>query len=151
MENLEKQERITVPVLITLKQFLESGKNLRDYMDDVFAQFDFPEATAFIEEDMKEGKCLILLDGFDELAAIEKQLEVTRRIEEFTHMYHKNRFVVTSRTAGYHNELKEFPALEVKEFDDKQIEISKNLRTFSNFLFFVSFLLYIFLCIELFN
>jgi HEAT repeat protein/GTPase SAR1 family protein len=121
-ENIEKQERITVPVLITLKRFLESGKNLRDYMDDVFAQFDFPEATAFIEEDMKEGKCLILLDGFDELAAIEKQLEVTKRIEEFTHMYHKNRFVVTSRTAGYHNELKEFPELEVKEFDDQQIE-----------------------------
>jgi HEAT repeat protein len=122
MENLEKQERITVPVLITLRQLLESGKNLRDYMDDVFAQFNFPEAADFIEEDMKDGKCLILLDGFDELAAVEKQLEVTRRIEELISKYHKNRFIVTSRTAGYHGELKEFPALEVKEFDDKQIE-----------------------------
>ncbi|MBU7048325.1 MAG: HEAT repeat domain-containing protein [Theionarchaea archaeon] len=121
-ENIEKQERITIPVLTTLKQFLESGKNLRDYMNDVFAQFDFPEATAFIEEDMKDGKCLILLDGFDELASIEKQLEVTKKIEEFTHTYHKNRFIVTSRTAGYHNELKDFPELEVKEFDDQQIE-----------------------------
>ena len=120
-ENLEKQERITVPVLITLKEFLESGTNLRDYMDNVFARFDFPEAEDFIEEDLEKGKCLILLDGFDELAAVEKQQKVTKEIKRLTNTYHKNRVVVTSRTAGYHGELKEFQELQVKEFDDQQV------------------------------
>jgi energy-coupling factor transporter ATP-binding protein EcfA2 len=120
-ENLEKQERIVVPILIKLKEFLESGKNLRDYINEVFARFDFPEAKDFIEDDLKEGKCLILLDGFDELATVEKQMEITNRIEGLTQKYHKNRIIVTSRTAGYHGELKEFQELQIKEFDDQQI------------------------------
>jgi len=122
-ENLEKQKRITVPILITLRQFSESGKTLLEYIEEVFEQFDFPEAKDFLEKDLKEGKCQLLLDGFDELATRERQQKVTKEIEEFIRKYHKNRFIVTSRIAGYHDELRGFEKLEVKEFDDQQIEL----------------------------
>ena len=121
-ENLEKQKRITVPIFITLRQFSESGKKLREYIDEVFGQYDFPKATDFIEKDLKEGKCQLLFDGFDELATVERQQKVIKEIEDFMRTYKKNRFVVTSRIAGYHDELKEFEKLEVTEFDDDQVE-----------------------------
>ena len=122
-ENLEKQERITVPILITLRQFSESGNTLIEYIEEVFEQFDFPRAKDFFEKDLKEGKCQLLFDGFDELATKERQQKVTKEIEEFARKYHKNRFIVTSRIAGYHDELRGFEKLEVKEFDDHQIEL----------------------------
>ncbi|MBU7017168.1 MAG: HEAT repeat domain-containing protein [Theionarchaea archaeon] len=121
-ENLEKQERISVPVLIPLKQFSESEKDVLDYMVEVFDHFDFPQAKKFIEKDLKDGKCVLLFDGYDELVTFEKQLMIARKIEEFMHAYGKNRFVVTSRIAGYHNELKGFEKLEIMEFNDHQIE-----------------------------
>jgi len=121
-ENLEKCERITVPILITLRQFSESGKTLIEYIEEVFEQFDFPEAKDFLEKDLKEGKCQLLFDGFDELATRERQQKMSEELEEFIHKYHKNRFIVTSRIVGYHDELRGFEKLEVKEFDDHQIE-----------------------------
>ncbi|KYK35213.1 MAG: HEAT repeat domain-containing protein [Theionarchaea archaeon] len=121
-ENLEKQERILVPVLVELGRFSESDRDLRQYIDDVFRKFDFPEAKDFIEKDLKEGKCQLLLDGFDELATKERQHKVTEQIEEFTRTYPRNRFIVTSRTAGYNDELRSFQKLELMEFDDRQME-----------------------------
>jgi predicted NACHT family NTPase len=122
LENMAKQERVAVPILVVLKEFFESQKPLRSYIDDVFEQFDFPEASDFIEKDLKEGTCQILLDGFDELASLERQQKVTKKIDEFIQKYSKNKFIVTSRKKGYHGELKGFQKLELMEFNDEQIE-----------------------------
>ena len=121
-ENLEKQERICTPVPIILLEFLESGKDLRDYIDVVFEEYDFPMAKEFVEKDLKEGKCMVLLDGFDELVSKENQEQVTVQIQEFVKRYHRCQIIVTSRVAGYHDELKDFMKLELMEFDDKQIK-----------------------------
>ncbi|MCJ7813720.1 NACHT domain-containing protein, partial [bacterium] len=121
-ENLEKQERTCVPVPITLRWFLESGKNLRNYIDEVFENYSFPKAKEFIEKDLIDGKCRLLLDGFDELATKENQDKITEEIDKFVKKYHKCQMVVTSRIAGYHDELKGFTKLELVEFDNKQIE-----------------------------
>ncbi|MCP5108528.1 MAG: NACHT domain-containing protein, partial [bacterium] len=43
-ENIEKQERLTVPISITLREFVQSGNTLREYINVVFEKFDFPEA-----------------------------------------------------------------------------------------------------------
>ena len=120
-ENLEKQERICTPVPIILLKFLESGKDLRDYIDVVFEEYNFPRAKEFVEKDLKEGKCMVLLDGFDELVSKENQEQVTVQIQEFVKHYHRCQIIVTSRVAGYHDELKDFMKLELMEFDDKQI------------------------------
>ncbi len=121
-ENLEKKERTIVPILIELRPFSESGKSLREYIDDVFEKYDFPKAKKSIEKDLKEGRCQLLLDGFDELVTKEKQREIAEHVEAFIRKYHKNRFIVTSRIAGYNDELKGFQKLEIMEFTDQQIE-----------------------------
>ncbi|MBI2471091.1 MAG: HEAT repeat domain-containing protein [Planctomycetes bacterium] len=121
-ENLKKQERICVPIPIILLKLLESGKSLRGYIDVVFEEYDFPKAKEFVEKDLKEGKCIILLDGFDELVSRENQEQITLQIQEFVKQYHRTQIIVTSRIAGYNDELKDFTKLELMEFDDKQIK-----------------------------
>jgi len=121
-ENLEKQERTCVPIPIILRELFEKGKELREYINDVFEKYQFPQAKDFAEKDLKEGKCRLLLDGFDELATKENQDKIAEKIRRFTAKYPKSQTIVTSRVAGYHDELKEFTALELMEFDDGQIE-----------------------------
>ena len=123
-ENIEKQQRASLPIPITLREFSESEKDLREYIEEVFEKYQFPKAKVkeFIEKDLKEGKCRLLLDGFDELAAKEHQEKITTQIREFIEKYPRCQTIVTSRTAGYDDELKGFTKLELMEFDDKQIE-----------------------------
>jgi hypothetical protein len=71
---------------------------------------------------LKSGKCQLLLDGFDELATKESQEKIALAIREFIEKYPQCQIIVTSRIAGYHEELSGFTKLELLEFDDKQIE-----------------------------
>jgi HEAT repeat protein len=121
-ENLKVLERACVPIPITLRDLSDSGKDLRAYIDDVFEEYQFLKAKEFVESDLKTGKCQLLLDGFDELATKEQQEQITVLIHRFMVKYHKCQIVVTSRIAGYHDELSGFTKLELMEFDDKQIE-----------------------------
>ncbi|MCK4765966.1 MAG: HEAT repeat domain-containing protein [Candidatus Aminicenantes bacterium] len=122
LENIQKQERVTVPIPVTLREFIHSGKSLREYIDHVFEKYCFPEANDFVEKDLRLGKCLLLLDGFDELATYENQYRASREIERFIKLYPWSGVMVTSRTAGYHDELNGFTRLELMEFDDTQTE-----------------------------
>ena len=112
-----------MPIPITLRELSDSGKDLRQYIDDVFEKYQFHEAKEFVENDLKTGKCQLLLDGFDELATKEQQEQIAVLIHRFMDKYHKCPIVVTSRIAGYHDELSGFTKLELMEFDDKQIEL----------------------------
>jgi len=121
-ENIEKQERASLPIPITLREFSESEKDLEEYIEEVFEKYQFPKAKEFVEEDLKEGKCRLLLDGFDELVAKEKQEKIATQIQKFIEKYHRSQIIITSRIAGYHEELKGFTKLKLLEFDDRQIK-----------------------------
>jgi HEAT repeat protein/energy-coupling factor transporter ATP-binding protein EcfA2 len=122
-KNLKVLESTCVPIPITLRELSDSGKDIRQYIDEVFEKYDFPKAKEFVENDLKTGKCQLLLDGFDELATKEQQEQITVQIHRFMVKYHKCQIVVTSRIAGYHDELSGFTKLELMEFDDTQIEL----------------------------
>ncbi len=50
-----------------------------------------------------EGTCIVLLDGLDEIVNADERRHVVRQIDEFVtrHDEKPNRFVITSRIAGY--------------------------------------------------
>ncbi|MGD2091051.1 MAG: HEAT repeat domain-containing protein [Candidatus Aminicenantes bacterium] len=122
-ENIEKHERIFVPIPIILREFIRSGKSLREYIETVFEKYEFPEAMKIVEKDLGLGKCILLLDGFDELSDRENQEKVAKEIHEFTENYHNCKMLITSRIAGYHDELKGFTRLELMELDKDQIKM----------------------------
>ncbi len=131
--NIEKQEQIEyhynhIPIPILLREFLESGKCLRDYINTIFEKYGFPRARKLVEKDLKGGKCILLLDGFDELITRKNQEAVTNEIFAFIERYHECKIVVTSRTPGYHGELLGFTRFEVNEFDNNQVKEFVNNR-----------------------
>ena len=121
-ENLIKQEKTCVPIPITLLEYLESGKDLRRYIDQIFEKYQFPKAKELAEKDLYQGRCRLLLDGFDELVTKENKRKVIVEMRRFMRQYPKCQIVATSRPAGYHEELTGFTKLELMEFDDGQIE-----------------------------
>ncbi|UCH88073.1 MAG: HEAT repeat domain-containing protein [Thermoplasmata archaeon] len=121
-ENLDRQERTMIPIPIIIRKFSDSGKKLRDYIDEIFEFYQFPKAKKFIESDLKKGKCKLFLDGFDELATKDVQEKISKQILEFSDEYPKNQIVATSRIAGYNDELRNFTKLELLDFDDEKIE-----------------------------
>ena len=52
-------------------------------------------------QQMKQGNCLMLLDGLDEVFDQESRRLIVNRIDQFVERFGANKFVVTSRIAGY--------------------------------------------------
>ena len=121
-------ENIHIPIPIILREFLESGKCLRDYINTVLEKYGFPKAKKLVEKDLKDGRCILLLDGFDELITRTNREEVTNAIFAFIERYDKCKIVVTARTPGYHGELLGFTRFEVMEFDYSQVKEFVNNR-----------------------
>ncbi len=126
-QNIEKLQQKQwghdhIPIPVILRELLESGKGLRDYIDTVFEKYGGPKAKKWVEKDLQGGKGILLLDGFDELITRKHQEEVTDKIFAFIDRYHECKVVVTARTPGYHGELLGFTRYEVTEFDYFQVK-----------------------------
>ena len=63
--------------------------------------------SGFFERRLLKGKCLILLDAFDELGNPEARAAMARKIAGFLEVYKRNdnRIVVTTRIVGYEGQL----------------------------------------------
>ena len=61
----------------------------------------------FFERRLRKGKCLILLDAFDELGSPEARATMARKLAGFLAIYKRNdnRIVVTTRIVGYEGQL----------------------------------------------
>jgi HEAT repeat protein/GTPase SAR1 family protein len=132
-KNIEKLEQrdwedIHIPIIIILREFLESGKCLRDYINTILVKYGSLKARKLVEKKLRGGKCILLLDGFDELITRKNQEEITNEIFAFLERYHECQIVVTARTPGYHGELLGFKRFEVMEFDDNQVKEFINNR-----------------------
>lgn len=55
----------------------------------------------FFHKRLEEGRCILLLDGLDEVTTDQQRREVADQINHFVSRYHLNRFVVTARPTGY--------------------------------------------------
>jgi len=69
-------------------------------MEDL-ARTGFPSRPDWLERDVRNGKCIIMLDGLDEVGDANFRKEVASWIEKQITAYPHNRFIVTSRPFGY--------------------------------------------------
>ncbi|NEO92245.1 MAG: tetratricopeptide repeat protein [Moorea sp. SIO3G5] len=73
---------------------------------------------------LDNGKCLVLLDGLDEVFNQEIRQQIVKQIEEFVDKFPNNKFVITSRIAGY-REVKlsqRFSHFTITEMEPEQVE-----------------------------
>src|SRR5579871_442245 len=111
---------------------------LREHAERILANPDYtlPEAVVahltkhhqavsvlWFDRQLAKGKCLVLLDGLDEVADPQARQQVVSWVERQMVAYASNRFLVTSRPFGYRsNPLRDVSVLEVREFKPPQIE-----------------------------
>jgi len=83
----------------------------------------FQAPANWVENEMENNRCLILLDGLDEVADAELRRKVAQWVEQQMRTYGEMRFVVTSRPNGYRsNPLEGLTVLDVKPFTWPQVE-----------------------------
>jgi formylglycine-generating enzyme required for sulfatase activity len=71
----------------------------------------------YFERHLKSGKCIVLLDGLDEVLDENSHKHVVKEIQSFANEYPDNWIVVTCRVAGWRGQLPNFRQYTVREFD----------------------------------
>jgi hypothetical protein len=111
------------PVYVQLRDLRDlldtkQDKTLRDIISQSLRTF-FPRETKLLDRKLDDGSCLLVLDGFDEIADREGVLQhqLSRKLADFTlPLPSGNRIVLTSRVAGYRPSW--FPGFRVLEMSD---------------------------------
>ena len=120
------------PILIRIADYAESEayqtQGLSDFLNEYYRRLECPQAglVDLLETELKNGKCLILLDGLDEIVSSDIRRKIVKQIEEFVRRHDdaQNRFVVTSRIAGYRSAalLPPFVHYTVRDMNDEQVQ-----------------------------
>ena len=122
----------TLPILLFLRDHADAivkaaGEqqefSLEDALHAHLKQWEQPEPPAgWVKRQLVKGRCLILLDGLDEVANVEVRKKIVAWVQRQMVAYGKNRFIVTSRPFGYRdNPLNGVTVLEVRPFTDEQV------------------------------
>lgn len=117
-------EATRVPIFITLRHFVEESRvsgefNLLNYLRQEFF-IDGLVQPSVVETLFQAGRMLLLLDGIDEVLH-DESIAVLKEIRRFSDKYHKNRFVVSGRTAARRLSLRGFTDVEIAPFTQAQI------------------------------
>ncbi|MDQ3576962.1 MAG: NACHT domain-containing protein [Actinomycetota bacterium] len=80
------------------------------------------EPAGWFEQRLKDGDCVVLFDGLDEVARHEDRLKVSAWVERQISQFPKNDYVITSRPQGYrHSPIAGATVLQVRPFTDDQV------------------------------
>ena len=135
-----------IPLFIPLKEWAETegSAGLVEYLINLFASYGIaPNAQmkqsflrfvmnrnresvqervnlTAVEEVLREGRVLFLLDGLDEVRDADTK-RVSREIEEFARQFPRNRYVVTCRIAAKEYVFQQFTEVEVADFNEEQV------------------------------
>ncbi|MBE8964732.1 tetratricopeptide repeat protein [Nostocales cyanobacterium LEGE 12452] len=114
----EPQEEVGKPLLPIFFRIADYAERLQqepelsllDYLHQFYRQWEAyfqdeveagTEMAALLLEKMRQGQCLMLLDGLDEVFEQESRKLIVERIDQFVNAFSTNKFVITSRIAGY--------------------------------------------------
>ncbi len=118
-----------LPIFVPLRQLKtvlrsEQPGNLPDYLSQTYTKLGLNPLPGFFENKLKKGECLVLLDGLDEVADQTERVKMAEWVDAQITIYPDNRFIVTSRPAGYDTAALEnnFLRLDVQDFNQADIE-----------------------------
>lgn len=117
-----------LPILLFLRDHADaivenSSICLSDLIQEQFKNRQAPlPPTGWLERQLENGNCLIMLDGLDEVKE-QRRAQVVAWVEKSMVACAKNRFVLTSRPHGYKNTpLSHVTVLQVRPFNTQQVE-----------------------------
>ncbi|MCP4535337.1 MAG: NACHT domain-containing protein, partial [Delftia sp.] len=118
-----------LPILVPLRRLRDAleGEDgvstLPAYLSAYYAALGMRPGEDFFEKALRGGRCLVLLDGLDEVADEDERRRVSEWVDGLVAVYPDNRYVVTSRPPGYESAPLEhgFTMLRVRDFTDVEI------------------------------
>lgn len=113
LQSVEKDSAIKdrkIPIFISLKELADSDQTLFDFILYQFDICDLPDAGPFITQILKNGKCLVLLDGLDEVQE-ERKNTIIQQIIDFSDKFSDNQVVISCRIAAYNHWFQQFTDL----------------------------------------
>jgi hypothetical protein len=103
-----KKVRQSLPVLLYFRSHAKAISENKDIslQEVILASEILKEQTVkppqnWFEDKLKDGKCLLLLDGLDEVGDPDIRTKIVAWVERCLHTYANNRFFITSRPLGY--------------------------------------------------
>ena len=105
LPGLGRRGRRRVPILLALRRHAESividpAITLPDVVREMARGGPGKEPRGWWERQLRHGRCVVLLDGLDEVARVYDRLTVADWVERQVAAYPANHFVVTSRLHG---------------------------------------------------
>lgn len=126
LDPTSKIERRRLPIFITLREWAdELTKDKQSLMSFIINQFDicgFEQAELFVAKMLRDGECLVLFDGLDEVSSDTNQDDIIRQIHDFTDKYSDNQFIISCRVAAYNHWFERFTDVEMADFNEAQME-----------------------------
>jgi predicted NACHT family NTPase len=122
-----KLQRNKVPFFVNLRDFAHENQqtNIVEYLagslpSDRIQLFDGRNPVEIVELLLQQGRCLILLDGLDEVRR-EDTSRINREIRKAADEFDRSQFVITCRIAAQEYVFERFTEVEVADFDDRQV------------------------------
>ncbi|CDR09946.1 NACHT domain-containing protein [Streptomyces iranensis] len=116
-----------LPVLLLLRDHAETigarpDVSLPEIIGASLRRLKGDEPPGWFDRRLQEGRCVVLLDGLDEVAREEDRRHVSKWVEEQIEQYEGNDFVLTSRPHGYASApVNRARVLQVRRFTGEQI------------------------------
>ncbi len=127
-----------LPIFFRIADYAEKLKpqpqlTLLEYLRQFYRQWEAhfqteaeigTEVAGLLLDAMRQGQCLMLLDGLDEVFDQESRKLIVERINQFVDEFPRNKFVITSRIAGYRDVQlsSRFAEFTVEDMDTEQVE-----------------------------
>lgn len=117
-DNLEEKY---LPVFVSLKDLSDSKLSLLEFISKQLKESGVENSLTIIRQYLEEGKCLILLDGLDEVGK-SSQDNVINEIKRFSDEFFENAILITCRIAAYNYIFENFQEVELADFNIEQVE-----------------------------
>ena len=88
------------PILFSVADYAIFQRKRELKLEEYLRQ-KFSDIWPVIQESIKANNTLFLIDGLDEEIDSGRRIQIVRAIEEFVSRYPENRYIITSRIAGY--------------------------------------------------
>ncbi|MGF1988052.1 MAG: tetratricopeptide repeat protein [Nostoc sp. ZfuVER08] len=137
-EPQEELGKALLPIFFRIADYAERLQqepdlSLLDYLRQFYRQWEAyfqdeaeagTEMAALLLEKMRQGQCLMLLDGLDEVFEQESRRLIVERIDKFVNDFSTNKFVITSRIAGYRDVKlsSRFAEFTIEDMGSEQVE-----------------------------
>jgi formylglycine-generating enzyme required for sulfatase activity len=120
------QSRPLLPLFVTLRAITAATRNtsLADYMYNLCNTAGCNVSPGFVDQRLRVGDCLVLLDGLDEVADESQRRRVAQWITDQRAAYGRNPFVITCRIAGFREGYLPpgFLRMDIRDFDQEEVE-----------------------------